>query len=186
MAASACSRVRPPRSVLPTWTPGRTRPSYCWSQAYRTPAPMPMARTKPRTNETPKRKASDRRRRGSREDLTVGHAGRERQDRHGIDAGLGCRSTASRRRGGVGSRVGSDRAGRSSDARARSASAGPRPRQRRHLRACTRICHVNGRLGRQDYPTAGPPATIPTRWMRISVVISRPRRDVNSCLPWKL
>ena len=38
-------------------------------------------------------------------------------------------------------------AGRSSDAHARSAGAGPRPWQPRHSRACTRICHGDGRLG---------------------------------------
>ena len=60
----ACSRVSPPSSVLPTRTPGRTRPSYCWLHAYRAPAPTPTASSKPRTNATPKRRASDRRRRG--------------------------------------------------------------------------------------------------------------------------
>ena len=61
---AACSRVSPPRSVLPTRTPGRTRPSYCWPHAYRPPTPMPTASRRPRTNDAPKRRASDRRRRG--------------------------------------------------------------------------------------------------------------------------
>ena len=64
ICASACSRVSPPSSVLPTRTPGRTRPSYCWPHAYRTPTPMPAVSTKPTTAETPKKRASDRRRRG--------------------------------------------------------------------------------------------------------------------------
>src|SRR3954451_16557219 len=64
IAAPASSLVRPPRSALPRWTPGMTRPSYCRSQAYRAPAPIPTATRKPTTNERPKRTTSDRRRRG--------------------------------------------------------------------------------------------------------------------------
>ena len=45
-------------------TPGRTRPSYCRAHAYRAPAPMPTASRTPRANAAPKRRASDRRRRG--------------------------------------------------------------------------------------------------------------------------
>ena len=141
--------------------------------------------------------------------LAVGHGGREGQDRHGIDAGLGGRRRV--RRGGVGGSPGAGTsaaciggvaprasrrrrsvrlgrcarrtsaassgspagvspsgwrrwqpgrlrswAGRSSDAHARSAGAGPRPRQPRHLRVCARMLHATvvsaGGTGTRDRP----------------------------------
>ena len=187
-------------------TPGRTRPSYCWPHAYRTPAPMPTASRTPRTNETPKRRASDRRRRGRCRGLAVGHGGREGQDRHGIDDGLvasvhgprcdrrsagaaadaerfaerheggqrgvgggRCFAPDERRELGVAGRRARRRvwrrwqpgrlrtwAGRSSDAHARSAGAGPCPRQPRHSRPCGRICQATvgsaGATGTRDGP----------------------------------
>ena len=171
----------PAEVVLPTRTPGRIRPSYCWPQAYRTPTPMPMVRRKPRTNETPKRRASDRRRRGRAGGSPSGVAAARLDRRRGAEVaspvamsvgssggsgGTGadeCRELGVAR-GGVRRRMWSW-AGRSSDTHARSACTGPRPPQEGHLRACARICHVTG------HPPLRPPL------LAVSSAGTRTRKD---------
>ena len=131
--------------------------------------------------------------------LDVGHGGREGQDRHGIDASseVGDVSAVAmsvvlvhrrrdaaldeRRELGVGRRASRRRvwlrswAGRSSDAHARWAGAGTRPRQPRHLRVCARICHATVGSAGQDWD-AGRPPDVSRRTVSFRATRSRPRR----------